>query len=427
MSTFFRCLLMLSLFGCATKHAFPGDQEFEEDAGLALGASGQGFGGGGSGIGGLMGAKGIGSGTSSYGRGGANFGAKGAPPSPSSAMAREGSRAARKGKVVESAVADSDEAADSEEGKDGEAQPRMVHYNGHIKLQVTRPAETIEAVVERIKAEGGFVESQTLSRVSLRVPVAKFRDTYDWVLGQGDVLSRSMSARDVTDAHFAMDLRMRTARKTRDRLQELLARAQDEDTKIALLKQIQRLTELVDRMERQLKTLSGLADMSRLTLETRPRSAMAGADNVVPVAGFEWIAELSPFSRSVAEGGKAHKLPSPEGLVALSSKDHHQAESADGVVFWTARLDNRPEGSAEFWRAAIIERIAEEFGAAKEGQVGEYLTLRLVSPAEEPYIYTIAIQVDGDELLLVETYYPTQAAEQRHSPNVQAVLGGGAT
>ena len=342
---------MLSLFGCATKHAFPGDhkhafpgdQEFEVEAGLTLGASGHGIGGGGSALGGLIGAKGIQHGAGGFGRAGANFAA---PPSPPSQIAMEGSRAARKGKVAESAKAQK-----SEEGKDDEAQPRMVHYNGHIKLQVTRPAETIEAVVERIKAEGGFVESQSLSRVSLRVPVAKFRDIYDWVLGQGDVLSRSMSARDVTDAHFAMDLRMRTARKTRDRLQELLARAQDEDTKIALLKQIKRLTELVDRMERQLKTLSRLADMSRLTLETRPRSAMAGADNVVPVAGFEWIAGLSPFSRSVAEGGKAHKLPSPEGLVALSSKDHHQAESADGVVFWTARLDNRPEGSAEFWRA----------------------------------------------------------------------------
>ena len=32
MSVFLRCLLMLSLFGCANKHAFRGDQELEEEA-----------------------------------------------------------------------------------------------------------------------------------------------------------------------------------------------------------------------------------------------------------------------------------------------------------------------------------------------------------------------------------------------------------
>jgi len=405
MSVFFKCLLLLSLIGCASKHAYRGDYEEEQDEGMGLGSRGYGAGGGG------------------YGRGAA----KAAPPSPPSAMAGRRSRAARKEMAVEDAVAAVDEGRESEEGKDDTAQPRMVHYNGHIRLEVSRPSETIEAVVARAKEVGGFVERQTLTSVSLRVPVAKFRDTYDWILGQGDVLSRSMSARDVTDAHFALDLRMRTARKTRDRLQQLLARAQDENTKIALLKQIQRLTEQVDRMERQLKTLSSLASMSRLTLDAQSRSAMVGAKDVVPISGFEWIARLSPFSRAVSQRGKIYKLPTPEGLVALSDKDHFQAESADGVIFWTTRLENRPEGSAEFWRAAIQERIAKEFASAQLGQVGSYLTLRLVAPSEAPYIYTLSIEVDDDELLLVETLYPSAEAEKRHKAQVEAVLGGGAS
>lgn len=402
MSAFFRCLLMLSIFGCANKHAFRGESEFEDGVGMTLGSSGQGFGGGGMGV-------------------------MGAASPPPSAKAGRRSRGARAKKALEAGVADSDEAPESEEGKDGAAQPRMVHYNGHIRLEVSRPSETIDAVVARAKEVGGFVERQTLTSVSLRVPVAKFRDTYDWILGQGDVISRAMSARDVTDAHFALDLRMRTARKTRDRLQQLLARAQDENIKIALLKQIQRLTEQVDRMERQLKTLSSLANMSRLTLDTQSRSAMVGAKNVVLISGFEWISGLSPFSRAVSQRGKPFRLPTPEGLVALSDRDHFQAESADGVIFWTARLDNRPEGSAEFWRAAIQERIAKEFASAELGQVGEYLTLRLVAPSESPYVYILSIKVDDDELLLVETFYPSEEAEKRHKAQVDSVLGGGAS
>jgi len=305
--------------------------------------------------------------------------------------------------------------------------PRMVHYNGHVQLEVSRPEETIDEVVARAKEIGGYVERQTRTSVSLRVPVADFQEMYDWALGKGDVLSRSMTARDVTDAHFALDLRLRTARKTRDRLQQLLARAEDENVKIALLKQIQRLTESVDRMERQLKTIAGLADMSRLHVDARSRAVMAGARDAVPILGFGWIGRLSPFSRAVAQSGDKLKLAVPEGLVALQDQDHFQAESADGVIFWTARLDNQPEGGAEFWLRAIQERIGEEFASATPGSKGEFLTLRLVAPSEAPYIYTLALRVDGDELHLVEIYYPSTEAEQRHRAHIEAVLGGGAS
>ncbi len=305
--------------------------------------------------------------------------------------------------------------------------PRMVHYNGHVKLQVSRPDETIEAVVAQAKEVGGYVERQSLTSVSLRVPVAKFREMYDWVLGKGDVLRRSMSARDVTDAHFALDLRLRTARKTRDRLQQLLAKTEDENTKIALLKQIQRLTVDVDRMERQLKTLTRLASMSRLHVEAKSRAAMVGTRGSIPISGFGWIGRLSPFSRAVAQTGKELKLDTPKGLVALSDQDHFQAESADGVIFWTTKLENRPEGEASFWLAAIKERIASEFASAEEGKVGGFLTLRLVAPSDEPYVYTLALRVDGDTLHLVETYYPSVEAEKRHRAQIEAVLSGGAS
>jgi len=319
-----------------------------------------------------------------------------------------------------------EEVEEEVEGDDsGEPQARMVHYNGHLRLEVSRPDETITAIVAHAKEIGGYVERQTRTSVSLRVPVKTFKETFDWVKTQGDVLSKSMSARDVTSAHFALELRLTTAKKTRDRLQQLLARAEDENVKIALLKQIQRLTEQIDGMERQEKTLSRLADMSRLTVEAQSRAAMVGAKNVVPIAGFEWIARLSPFSRAVAQGGELYKLETPEGLVALTKKDHFQAESADGVIFWTAQLENQPEGSAEFWRSAIQTRIAKEFASAEVGVIGQYLTLRLVAPAESPYVYIIALKVDGDELHLVETYYPSEEAEKRHRPQIESVLGGG--
>ena len=401
MRTIFVSLFGVLLFGCSSRHATNVHLEEMEHGAVAL--SGQG-----------LGARGRGLGGGGFGRVGGSKAKKSAPaPAPYSARLD---------------MAEAEGGVSSDGGVDTDSSPaRMVHYNGHVQLEVSRPDETITLVVERVKELGGYVERRTQSSVSLRVPVAEFRGTYDWVMGQGDVLSRSMSARDVTDAHFAMQLRMRTAKKTRDRLQVLLARAEDENTKLALLKQIQRLTEQVDSMERQLKTLASLASMSRLTVEAKSRAAMVGRQGAIPIDGFGWIGRLSPFSRSVAEEGDELELSTPEGLVALSDQDHFQAESSDGVILWTARLDNQPQGSASFWLEAVKERIGEEFASAEEGKVGEYLTLRLVAPSEEPYTYTLALRVEGDELHLVEIYYPTAEAEQRHRKQIEAVLGGGAS
>jgi len=407
MRVFFGWVFLVFLVGCATKRMPESHYEHEasDDQSGGLGARGVGAGGGGR----------------AYGSAAAAPSA--APPSRSRAPSRKSSSVTRSESIVHKQLEKAAKTSVPDDGK----QARMVHYNGYLKLKVSRPAETIEAVVAHAKEIGGFVEQQTRTTASLRVPVAKFRETYEWVIGQGDVIGRSMSARDVTNAHFALDLRLRTARKTRDRLQQLLARAEDENAKLALLKQIQRLTEQVDMMERQLKTLVRLASMSRLTVETESNAVMAGAKKVVPVAGFGWISGLSPFSRAVAQRGKLYKLPTPEGLVALSDKDHFQAESADGAIFWTARLENRPEGSAEFWIAAIQERIGKQFSVAEAGKIGDYLTLRLVAPSDEPYTYTLAIKVDGDELYLVEILYPSAEAEKRHRTHIEAVMGGGAS
>lgn len=393
-------LLALVLSACMARHEAPMKESYHAHEGRGVGASGYGMGGGG-----LSRAKGM----ASRGR------VSAAPAAMAGAVAPDDAGI----EFEEEAVEGNDDG--------GSAEPRMVHYNGHLRLEVSRPDETIAEVVAQAKKVGGYVERQSRTSVSLRVPVKVFQETFDWVAAKGDVLTRSMTARDVTDAHFALSLRLSTATKTRDRLQELLARADDEKTKIAILKQIQRLTEQIDTMERQRKTLSGLANMSRLTVEAESRAAMVGAKDVVPVDGFQWIARLSPFSRAVAQVNEALRLSTPEGLVALTQKDRFQAESADGVIFWSAQLDNQPEGSAQFWQSAIHSRIADEFATAQLGRVGDYLTIRLVAPSEEPYVYVIALKVVGDELHLVETYYPSEAAEDRHRPQVEAVLGGGAS
>ena len=89
----------------------------------------------------------------------------------------------------------------------------MVHYNGHLQLRVTNPTETLQQAAEFVDERGGYVEQRTDTSVTLRVPVAKFREVYARLAKLGEVLSRSMTAQDVTDQFVAMDLRVKAEGK----------------------------------------------------------------------------------------------------------------------------------------------------------------------------------------------------------------------
>jgi hypothetical protein len=307
------------------------------------------------------------------------------------------------------------------------AAERKVHYSGWCALRATRVDVLLDAVSELARSVDGFVENLGSEHVTIRVPVADFDETWDQILTLGEVVDHSLTAEDVTESFLSIDLRLKTARTTRERLQVLLAKAEEEE-KIALLKQIQRLTEEIDRYEVQLRVLGELADFARITVQAMPSSAFSDGEGDVDLTGFEWIRALSPWRSDVTEGSKLLALTVPEGLVALDEKHRFAAESPDGARIWTGRLMNEPRGDTPFWIEAITERIASEFADAEAKAVGDFQVLRLVDPADaEGYRYLIGVRAEGKHLDLVQIYYPTRAQEERYEAAMTAALQGGAS
>lgn len=310
------------------------------------------------------------------------------------------------------------------------APARMVHYSGWARIRVVKPEEAADRVVALAKEVGGEVERVSTTVVTIRVPVARFQEAFDQLVGElGDVLDKGISAEDVTEAFQSMELRLGTAKKTRDRLVELLAKSDNEQEKLALVREIQRVTEEIDRMEAQLRTLSRLASMSRITVELVPRQAQAWAGQAEDTAELRWLRGLSPFRPDhVALYGKRLSLAVPEGMVQLTPKKRFLAESADGARIWSGRLDNEPQGSAAFWVGALKERLGPEFASAAVRTVGGFTVLTLVDRSDEPYTWLIAVRESGRKLDVVEAYFPTPAQTSRYQAAVEAVLtaAGGA-
>lgn len=302
---------------------------------------------------------------------------------------------------------------------------RMVFYSGWAQLRVARVEEGIDAA--RALAEGveGRVETIGPDYVVLRVPVDRFGEVFEALLELGEVLDKQITADDVTDSYRAVSLRLETAKATRARLQELLARAESEEEKLELLRQIQRLTDDIDGMEAQARTLSQLASMSRITLSLVARDALAWQGPEDEAAELAWIRRLTPFHTEVDAASRKHRLAVPEGMVALDLRRRFVAESPDGARIWTHKLLNEPAGDAAFWLDAVEERLAGDFGTAIRGELGGYAALRLVDRSDEPYVWVIAARVEGRHLHLVQIYYPSAEHEARHVEAVSAVLSGG--
>lgn len=312
------------------------------------------------------------------------------------------------------------------------APARMVHYDGYARLRVGRLEEGIDRVRAVAEARGGHVEQVSGRRVVVRVPVEAFRAAFDEVLALGEVLDQSLSAQDVTDAFTAVDLRLKTAEATRARLQALLARSEDEQEKLQLIRQIQRLTEEIDRLTAQVRTLAALASLSRISVDLEPREALAWQGPEDDLAELAWIRRLSPLRSEPPLEARKLELPVPDGMVRLSARGPWVVEASDGARAWAWKAKNEPLGDADYWLAALQSRLAREFASAEATSVGAWRVLRLVDRpveggGEGPFSWLIAVRVEGDRLQVFQAMTPDPASFERHRAALERVLGGGAS
>ncbi len=346
-----------------------------------------------------------------------------APPAAPGAAMRAEEQGAYGGRAM--GKSDDGDAKGGEAAPEQPKQPRMMHYNGYARLRVDSPRKSADEASALVLAAGGFVEQLAETSVTLRVPVARFKELFAALLKLGEVVDKSVTAHDVTEAFTAIELRLATARLSRDRLIQLLAKAKSEREKLDLLREIQRLSLEIEGLESAQKTIASLAAMSRITLTLEERRQNLASPSDEPIAAFRWIHELGPFRRDVAFAGKKLQLELPKGFVALDDKQHWIAESADGAVFWASRRDNAPEGNTRYWADALKHRLAPEFGKVEEQTLGQFVVLRFLDRGDTPYRYLLAVHVDDKTIELAEAYFPSEDLEKRYGAAVSAAITKG--
>jgi TfoX/Sxy family transcriptional regulator of competence genes len=298
---------------------------------------------------------------------------------------------------------------------------RMVNYTGNIYLQSAEPEAVINTVVQMAKAKGGSIDNRRNGFVSLQIPVAEFNNFFNYILTLGLVTNKSIFANDITEAYADNAARLRIAESTLARLQQLLAAAKTEQEKLALLKEIQRVSEQIEQAKLTEKELLRKAAFSTITLwvYNTPQQPIPLKQNI---KAFKWFQELVSTTHSNKD--KALELQVPKDFIEIKGNKHRwSTASALNATFQAFKKENEPQGTPDFWANAMLEFFKFQYGAELKSEEN-FSMIRLQSYHIEPEIYYIAIlkQSNKKTLKIAVAKFPNSEVEQKNSEAVKEVL-----
>ena len=300
----------------------------------------------------------------------------------------------------------------------GSAPARMVNYTGSITMQSAEPEALIDTVAAWAKAKGSSITNRRNSFISLQIPVAEFKNFFNQILKLGHAISKNISASDITEAYADNAARLSIAESTLARLQHLLAAAKTEQEKIAILKEIQRVSEQIEQRKLEEKELLRQAAFSTINLwvSNIPVAIPYRAN----IKAFEWFSNLPNNSIS----GKALKLSIPKDFIETEDTKHvWSTASALNAKFNAFERKNEPQGTTSFWAEAMLEFFKSQYAAELKTEEN-FSLVRLQSFGTEPEVHYIALLKKSDEktLRIAVAYFPNIEAEKKNSEAVLEVL-----
>jgi len=300
------------------------------------------------------------------------------------------------------------------------AERRVRIYSGWCQLTVDEPEQTKKQLEELARRSDGYVESAVDQTVTIRIPAERFREVFAAVLKLGDVVRKSIETYDVTATLTDQEARLRLAERARERLYLLLERTPDVKERLAILREIRRLTEDIERIRASLEVLKGQIALSRITVELIPRRPEGELRREgIP---FPWIAALNPLYPSLRGRPPRLALSLGEEFAVFEKDKGFRAESPEGTRVRLGTTPNRPKGDAAFWQKALAFYLGPQYRKAESLEAGAFRAVLLTSKDSKPHTYLVAVAVQGKRLVVGEAFFPDQEAAGRRMDGVLAAL-----
>jgi hypothetical protein len=144
-------------------------------------------------------------------------------------------------------------------------------YTAQFTMSVFEVTASLGQIEELAREIGGFLSRRDNSSITIRVPVAMFDRAIKRIEKLGDVLNRNVTAQDVTEEFRDLEVRLRNARAVRDRLEQLLAKANKVEESVMVERELERVAGEIERMEGRIKFLKDRAAFSTITVAFQPK------------------------------------------------------------------------------------------------------------------------------------------------------------
>jgi hypothetical protein len=165
---------------------------------------------------------------------------------------------------------------------------RVIIYEAMVSLAVYQVQEELEKIKKKIKEWDGYLISMNSNSIVFRVPVEKFDQVVDEVSGMGELISKDISGQDVTDEFRDLNIKLKNALAMRDRLVELLGKANTVKDSLAIEAELKRILEEIELLKGRIKFLQESALYSRITVYLESKESYKKPIPKLP-APLQWL------------------------------------------------------------------------------------------------------------------------------------------
>jgi hypothetical protein len=150
------------------------------------------------------------------------------------------------------------------------APARKIRKDGRMTMKARALEESAQQCVALVSTHHGTLSNATLTEddydATIRVPAKSLEPLMDALSGLGKVTYRKVSMDDVTDQYYDLEAELKNKRALRDRLRELVAKANTIKDTLKVEEELSRVQTELDQLEGRMKLLRSQVAMSTLNL-----------------------------------------------------------------------------------------------------------------------------------------------------------------
>ena len=143
---------------------------------------------------------------------------------------------------------------------------RILTYSGTLTILLAKEkfSLTLKEIIEFTKLNQGYISSQTLFSINIKIPAKKFNTTMNYIKSKGEVKYENIYIQDITEVYIDTEIRLKNAIKLQNRLILLLKKTNSVTEAIKVERELSRITSQIESIKARMRLYKNQKDFSNI-------------------------------------------------------------------------------------------------------------------------------------------------------------------